>query len=131
VAFAGSLYAVGFVVALGVAGLTLFLFLRERVTVRQLVFWETVSLGVAVLAAFPGLIEWLAGLIGVTQRGIFVLTMGVLGAYALVYYLSVYQRRNEKEIRRLNQEMALLRYQMEYGIGEPRDESRGDDSGPQ
>jgi hypothetical protein len=113
--FAGGLFVVGFVAALVLAGLTLYLFLSERMTVRQFAFWEAVSVAIVVFTIFPGVLEWTAGLVGVTQRGIFVVTMGVLGAYVLIYSLTVYQRKTEKEIRKLNQEIALLRYQVEYG----------------
>ena len=112
--FAGGLFAVGFITAVAFALLTLYLFIKERMTIQQFLLWECVSVIVLISSLFPRVLEWTAGLIGITQRGIFVLAIGILGAYILIYTLGVYQRRNDQMIRRLNQEIALLRYQIEH-----------------
>ena len=112
--FAGGLFAVGFITAVVFALLTLYLFIKERMTVQQFLLWECVSVIVLISSLFPRVLEWAAGLIGITQRGIFVLAIGILGAYILIYTLGVYQRRNDQMVRRLNQEIALLRYQIEH-----------------
>ncbi len=119
--FDGGLFVLGFFVALILSGVTLYLFIAERMTVRQFAFWELISVGIIIFTVFPGVLEWVASLVGVTQRGIFVLTMGILGAYVLLYSLTVFQRKSEREIRRLNQEIALLRYEVEYGEPEESD----------
>jgi len=125
--FAGGLFAVGFVASLMLGGLTLYLFLSRRISIRQFVFWEGLLLGLLILAVFPGLIDWLASLINVGVRGLFVLAMGLLGVYIIVYNLSVRQHKHEKQVQHLSQEVALLRYQLEYR-SEVQDESSGNNN---
>jgi hypothetical protein len=127
--FDGGLFIVGFVVAFAFAGLIFFLFASERVTIKQFIFWELVALGLLVASVFPALTDWAAGLLGITARGIFVLSLAVLGAYVFTFSLSISQRINDKTIRLLIQEIALLRYQLEYGSDESSSHDRSPERG--
>ena len=66
------------------------------------------------VVVFPQLIDFLMGFLKVGVRALFVLTVGVLGAYLLIYGLYVAQIRQEKMMIKLIQEVALLRYQIEH-----------------
>ena len=130
--FEGGLFIVGFVTALALGAVTVLLFSMGRIGVRQFVFWESMLTGLLIFALAPGAIDFLAGLIGVEARGLFVLAMGLLVVYMVVYSLTVQQRDTDRQVRVLAQELALLRFQQEYySKGGDGIESRGDNSDPQ
>jgi hypothetical protein len=116
--FQGGLFLIGFVLAIVLAIFTLVAFLRGRLGIRSFVFWILLSLVLASLSLFPQLIDWLAFLISVRVRGLFVLTIGLLVAYILVYASYLSQRTTEKTVQRLSQEVSLLRYRLEYNDDE-------------
>jgi hypothetical protein len=116
--FQGGLFLIGFVLAIVLAIFTLVAFLRGRLGIRSFVFWILLSLVLAGLSLFPQLIDWLAFLISVRVRGLFVLTIGLLVAYILVYASYLSQRTTEKTVQRLSQEVSLLRYRLEYNDDE-------------
>lgn len=127
--FDGGLFLVGFVVAFVFATLIFYLFATERVTVKQLLFWEFMAAALLAASIFPPLTDWAAGLLGISARGIFVLSMGVLGAYVFTFSLSLSQRNNDRRIRSLVQEIALLRYQLEYKVDEDSSHNRRPERG--
>jgi hypothetical protein len=127
--FQGGLFLVGFVLSVLLATFALLAFLKERLGIRSFVFWMLLSLGLAVLSLFPGLVDSLARLFSVRARGLFVLTVGLLLAYVLIFTSYASQRSTEKTVQRLSQEVSLLRYRLEYGTGEEADADSGDDLG--
>lgn len=124
----GGLFAIGFVASLVLGAGTMYLFLSKQIGIRQLIYWEGLSVGLLILSVFPGITDWLASLMGVGVRGLFVLTLGLLGAYTLSYNLLFRQYRIEKRIWELSQEIALLRYELEYG-SEVQNERSDDNNG--
>jgi hypothetical protein len=116
--FQGGLFLIGFVLAIVLAIFTLVAFLKGRLGIRSFALWILLSLVLAGLSLFPQLIDWLAFLISVRVRGLFVLTIGLLVAYILVYASYLSQRTTEKTVQRLSQEVSLLRYRLEYNDDE-------------
>ena len=64
-AFTGGLFVVGFVISLVFGVITVILFSTGRIGVRQFALWETMLVGLLVFSVVPGIIDFLAGLIGV------------------------------------------------------------------
>lgn len=124
--FQGGLFFVGFVLSIALVIFTLFAFLKGRLGIRSFVFWVLLSLGLAVLSLFPEFIDWFALLISVRVRGLFVLTIGLLVAYILIYASYLSQRAMERTVQRLSQEVSLLRYRLEYNVSEGADANSGD-----
>lgn len=113
----------GLVVGVSLALLTAYLFWRRTFSFRVFLLLE-VALAIFVAAIFfPQLTDFLMSRLRVGVRGLFVLTVGVLGTYLLLYGLYIAHIRQEKMIIKLIQEVALLRYQIEYGgAGHENDE---------
>jgi hypothetical protein len=105
----------GLVVAIILVLLTVYLFLQHTFGFRVFLLLEAALAIFITVIVFPQLIDFLMGFLKVGVRGLFVLTVGVLGAYLLIYGLYVAQTRQERMIIRLIQEVALLRYQVEHG----------------
>jgi len=125
--FQGGLFLAGFVLSIILAIFASLAFLRERLGVRSFVFWMLFSVGLAVLSLSPGLVDYLARFVSVQARGLFVLTVGLLLTYVLIFASNASQRNTERIVERLSQEVSLLRYRLEYGIGEESDADSGDD----
>lgn len=124
--FQGGLFFIGLILSVILTILTFLAFWKGRLGIRSFVLWILLSLGLAVFSLFPDLIDLLARLLSVQVRGLFVLTTGLLIAYALIYASYVSQRTIEKTVQRLNQEISLLHYRLEYNIDEGTHGDSGD-----
>jgi hypothetical protein len=104
---------IGLVVAIILVLLTAYLFLRHTFSFRVLLLLEAVLTVFITVVVFPQSIDYLMAFFQVGVRGLFVLTVGVLGAYLLIYGLYIMHTKQERMIVKLIQEIALLRYQIE------------------
>ena len=128
----GTLYLFGLLVALVLMGLTLRLFIQDRVPLRAFLFWEMVAAVLVVFSVFPRVIDWLMAFVGVNHRAYFMLTLGLLGLYFIAYNVFMTQRKIEKDLMRFAQAFALFQYQKEMdSSGTPADESAGNNSSVQ
>jgi len=108
----------GLVGAVAIALLTLYLFLRRIITPRLFLLLEAAAVVGILAAVFPQSIDFVMDFLQIDVRGLFVLAVGLLGGYFLLYVLYVTYARQERKIVRLFQEVALLRYQVEHGHDE-------------
>jgi hypothetical protein len=104
----------GLVVAITLALVTAYMFLRRTFSFRVFLLLEAILAIFITAVVFPQSIDFLMGFFRVGVRSLFILTVGVLGAYLLIYGLYVAQTRQEKMMIKLIQEVALLRYQIEH-----------------
>lgn len=105
----------GLVTAVVLILLTIYLFLKGTVGFRTFLLLEAVLALFILAIVFPQSIDFLMSLLDVGVRGLFVLTVGVLGAYLLLYGLYTAQARQEKMLIESIQEISLLRYRIEFG----------------
>jgi hypothetical protein len=113
-------------------GLTLKLFIQDRVPVRAFIFWELVGGVLALFALFPGWLDWLMSLVGVQHRAYFMLTVGLLGLYVVVYSVFMTQRKIEKDLMRFAQTFALSQFQQSLkGLEHRPNEDSGHHSRPE
>jgi Uncharacterized conserved protein (DUF2304) len=71
--------------------------------------WSTVGVGLVILAAFPGLLDWTAGRLGIYYPPAAFLMAAVAFLFVLTIHFSWELSRLEERTRTLAEEVALLR----------------------
>jgi hypothetical protein len=80
---------------------------RDRLQERYSVIWFVAGLGMLAGAAFPGLLEVVAGLMGVRNTNVALFSIVLLLLLGLALNFSVIMSRQAAEITRLAQERAI------------------------
>lgn len=113
----------GIVFALGVLTIIVALLLRRQLREKYATLWLIIGIAFLVLALCPGLLLWLAATLGVTVPSNLIFALSIVLLVGVALHLSWELSRAEDEIRRVAEEVALLRADLE-GL---RDESRSPD----
>lgn len=71
--------------------------------------WLLIAAGVLLLAVFPGILFWLADLLGVVTPANIAFFVGALALLLISVQFSIELSRYEERIRRLAEEIAMLR----------------------
>jgi hypothetical protein len=95
------------VIALAFMGLILELIRRDRLQERYSVVWFVAGLGMLLGAAFPGLLEVVADVMGVRNTNVALFSIVLLLLLGLALNFSVIMSRQAAQITRLAQERAL------------------------
>jgi hypothetical protein len=95
------------VLAIGFMLLILDLIRRDRLQERYSVIWFVAGLGMLAGAAFPGLLEFVADLMGVRDTNVALFSLILLLLLGLALNFSVLMSRQAAQITRLAQERAL------------------------
>ncbi len=95
------------VIAIAFMLLILDLIRRDRLQERYSVIWFVAGLGMLAGAAFPGLLEFLADLMGVRDTNVALFSIVLLLLLGLALNFSVIMSRQAAQITRLAQERAL------------------------
>ncbi|WP_347978459.1 DUF2304 domain-containing protein [Microbacterium sp. ProA8] len=103
----------GIAFALGVLGVIFWLLLTRRLREKYAVLWFIIGLAILVLTVFPGLLDGLATLVGVELPAnlLFILALALLIGVTL--HQSWELSTAEDEIRRVAEEVAILRAEVE------------------
>lgn len=98
---------------------------RQKFKEKYAILWMTLGLATIVLAIFPRILYWLAGLVGVQipSNLLFALTLALLVGVAV--HLSWELSRSETRTRRLAEEVAILRTQVDLVSSGPDDAAIG------
>lgn len=98
---------------------------RQKLKEKYAILWMTLGLATIVLAIFPRILYWLAGLVGVQipSNLLFALTLALLVGVAV--HLSWELSRSETRTRRLAEEVAILRTQVDLVSSGPDDAAIG------
>lgn len=105
--------AVGIIFAIGVMGLILVLLLRRQLAEKYAVLWLLVGAAILVLSLFPGLLIGLARILGVAVPSNLIFALAVLLLVGVTLHLSWELSRSESEIRRLAEEVAIIRTELD------------------
>ncbi|HEX8050875.1 MAG TPA: DUF2304 domain-containing protein [Solirubrobacterales bacterium] len=102
---------------------------RDRLQERYSVIWFVAGLGMLAGAAFPGILEVLANLMGVRNTNVALFSIVLLLLLGLALNFSVIMSRQAAQITRLAQERAIEKALAEKRAGEGR--ARNGSSGEQ
>lgn len=108
----------------GLATLILHLIRRDHLYVMHGLFWVLVAAAAALLGAWPGLIDRLALLLGIAYPPALLLLLATMVLLVKSLHSDMMNTRIERDVRRLNQRLALL----EANLDKPADPRRDQDS---
>jgi hypothetical protein len=92
---------------LGLALVILHLLRRDHIYILHGLFWIAVAALAALLGLWPGLIDRIAGWVGISYSPAALLLGAVLVLFVKSLYTDITQTRLERQLRRLNQRIAL------------------------
>jgi hypothetical protein len=104
----GPLQITTALLGLGLAVVILFLLRRDQLYVMHGLFWVLVAIAAAVLGAWPGLIDGLAGILGISYPPALVLLLANILLLLKALHADMMNTRRERDLRRLNQRLAIL-----------------------
>jgi hypothetical protein len=93
---------------IALAVLILHLMRRDHLYVLHGLFWFVIAAAAALLGLWPGLIDRIAGLIGISYPPAALLLGAVLVLLIKSLYTDITNTRLERQLRRLNQRVALM-----------------------
>lgn len=93
---------------IGLAVLILYLIRRDHLYLMHGLFWVVVAAAAAGLGAWPGLIDRLAGWTGFSYPPALLLLLACMVLVVKALHADMVNTRIERDVRRLNQRLALL-----------------------
>ncbi len=108
-----SLQATTGLMGIGLAVLILYLIRRDHLYLMHGLFWVGVAGVAAVLGAWPGLIDRMAGWVGFKYPPALLLLLTCMVLVVKALHTDMVNTRIERDVRRLNQRLALLEADME------------------
>lgn len=93
---------------LGLAAVILVLVRRDHLYLLHGLFWILVAGAAAVLGVWPGLIDRLAVVVGIGYPPALLLLVAVVVVLVKTLHTDIVNTRVERDVRRLNQRLALL-----------------------
>lgn len=97
--------------------LLMFWLMRGRVLKEKFtVWWVILAVGVAVFAAIPSLLPWFSSILGIETPSNFVFFIASLMFLLLSVQFSIELSRTDDKTRRLAEELAILRAQIESRV---------------
>lgn len=115
---------VGFIFVLVILLIIFEMLRRRHLREKYAVLWIIIGIGVLVLVAFPQLLFWASGVLGVRVPSNLLFAMALLLLVLVCLHLSFEQSQAEDEIRVLAEEVGILRLKVqELETRGTRDES--------
>jgi hypothetical protein len=103
----------GIVFALAVLTLIVALLLRRQLREKYALLWLVIGLALLILAVFPALLIWMADLLGVAVPSNLIFALAIVLLVGVSLHLSWELSSAEDEVRRLAEEVAILRADVE------------------
>lgn len=91
-----------------IAGMIFYLIRRDHLHTHHAPWWLLVALSVAVLGVFPRLIDWIAAYLHINYAPSLAFLLGLGLLLIKVLTIDIHQSRQERQIRRMAQRLALL-----------------------
>ncbi|MDQ0768578.1 hypothetical protein QF031_001327 [Pseudarthrobacter defluvii] len=104
---------VGFIFVLVILVIIFEMLRRRHLREKYAVIWIIIGIGVLVLAAFPQLLFWLSGVLGVKVPSNLLFAVALVLLVSVCLHLSFEQSQAEDEIRVLAEEVGILRLKMQ------------------
>lgn len=107
-----SLYPTAPLLGLGLAATILWLLRRDHLHLSHGLFWLSVAAVAAVLGVWPGTIDTIARLTGVSYPPSLLLLFAVIVLLIKTLHTDILNTRIERQVKRLNQRLAM--YELEF-----------------
>ncbi|NYE21021.1 DUF2304 domain-containing protein [Microbacterium immunditiarum] len=104
---------IGIGFALAVLVVILVLLLRRKLREKYAVLWLVIGLATLLLAIFPGMLVWLAQLLGVQVASNLLFAMSLALLIGVTLHLSWELSTSEEEVRRVAEDVAILRAEVD------------------
>ena len=104
---------IGFIVVLAMLLFVFEMLRRRHLREKYAVLWLIIGLGMLVLVAFPQLLFWATGLLGVKVPSNLLFAMALLLLMAVCLHLSFEQSQSEDEVRILAEEVGILKMKVQ------------------
>ena len=111
----------------GLAVVILYLVRRDHLYLLHGLFWVVVAVFAAVLGAWPGMIDSLAKVAGISYPPALLLLLAVVLLLIKALHADMVNTRIERDVRRLNQRLALL--EAEFRVADKIHPTEPTDSG--
>ncbi len=108
-----ELQAVSLAVLLAFSGWVLWLIRNQRLHLREALVWLLTTIVAIVVTAFPGILGWAARLVGIHVPANALFGAGLLYLALNVLGVTISVSTNTSRVRRLAQECALLRAELD------------------
>ncbi|MBO9679015.1 MAG: DUF2304 domain-containing protein [Acidovorax sp.] len=108
-----SLQATTALMGIGLAALILYLIRRDHLYLMHGLFWVMIAGAAAVLGAWPGLIDRIARWVGFSYPPALLLLLACVVLVVKALHADMVNTRIERDVRRLNQRLALLEADIE------------------
>lgn len=97
----------------GLAALIIYLIRRDHLYLMHGLFWTAVALGAVVLGTWPRLIDTLARWVGIAYPPALLLLLTCIVLFIKALHSDMINTRIERDVRRLNQRLAMLEADLE------------------
>ncbi|ATH11930.1 MULTISPECIES: DUF2304 domain-containing protein [Delftia] len=93
---------------IGLAALILYLIRRDHLYLMHGLFWVVVAVAAVVLGVWPGMINRLAAVLGISYPPAMLLLLASIVLLIKALHADMVNTRIERDVRRLNQRLAML-----------------------
>ncbi|QNN57980.1 DUF2304 domain-containing protein [Diaphorobacter ruginosibacter] len=108
-----SLQTTTLLLGVGLAILILYLIRRDHLYLMHGLFWVAVAAAAALLGAWPGLVDRIAYSVGISYPPALLLLFACIVLFIKALHADMVNTRIERDVRRLNQRLAMLEADME------------------
>lgn len=109
---------------LAVVGIILHLLRKKSIDFRYALVWLFADICIIILALFPQVMVWLSDVLGVASPVNMVLFVGLCLALVVIFSLSMTVSKLSDRVRKLSQEIAIVRKDMYDGDNRVREEMK-------
>ena len=109
-----SLQTTTALLGVGLAILILYLIRRDHLYLMHGLIWVVVAAAAATLGAWPGLVDRIAYAVGISYPPALLLLFACIVLFIKALHADMVNTRIERDVRRLNQRLAMLESDMEH-----------------
>lgn len=115
------------ILGMGLAGAILFLVRRDHLHGPFAVWWFAVAAATFVLGVFPEVVVWLGHATGIVYAPVLPIIIGLSLVLIRLLKLDIDRSKQERQIRRLTQKLAILEQELDRLEARPARDARTDD----
>ena len=86
---------------------------RKRLRIQYSFVWLLIALSLLAVAFFPGLVDWLCGVMGIETPSNLIYLFGIFTLLLIVFYQTLLLSRQADRITRLTQIISIEKFQKE------------------